>query len=248
MPNPFVRRLHGLIDFTQAEADALAQLMAGRVRTLATGEDLAVQGEPSNGVTVFLTGWAVRAKVLPDGRRQIIAFFLPGDVCGFGNDLFRIMDHMVSALTPVTLIDIDPSQLASVIEEHPRIGRAFRWDRAVSASIQREWTVNLGQRTAFERFGHLFCELLLRLKAAGVADDEHFELPLTQTDLADATGVSTVHANRILQELRQAGLIRLQSGTVEILDYSRLVRLSLFDPSYLHLDGWRPDSGTEPPE
>ncbi len=167
MSNPFVRRLRGLIDLTPAETDALGHLMGGRLRHLATGEDIAVQGEPSEGVMIFMAGWAVRAKVLPDGRRQIIAFFLPGDVAGFGNGLFRLMDHMVSALTPVTLIDIDPAVLASVLEEHPRIGLAFRWDRAVSASIQREWTVNLGQRTAFERFGHLFCELLLRLKAAG---------------------------------------------------------------------------------
>lgn len=239
MPNPFVRRIKGVIDLTASETDALQALLHGRVRQFEPGDEIAGQGQPAEGISVFLGGWSTRAKVLPDGRRQIIAFVLPGDICGFGNSVVRTTDHAIGALSTVTLADLDPSQLGALMTEHTRLRRALRWDRAVGAAIQREWTVNLGCRTAFERFAHLFCELLHRLRAVGLAEGDRFQLPATQTDLADAMGVSTVHANRVLQELRQSGLIRLQGGAVELPDVCRLSRLALFDPTYLHLDGWR---------
>lgn len=239
MPNPFVRRLKQVIDLTASESDALQALLHGRIRQYEPGAEIAGQGQPADGVSVFLAGWSTRAKVLADGRRQIIAFVLPGDICGFGNSVVRTTDHAIGALSTVTLADLDPSQLGALMTEHTRLRRALRWDRAVGAAIQREWTVNLGCRTAFERFAHLFCELLHRLRAVGLAEGDRFQLPATQTDLADAMGVSTVHANRVLQELRQSGLIRLQGGAVELPDVGRLSRLALFDPTYLHLDGWR---------
>jgi CRP-like cAMP-binding protein len=131
--------------------------------------------------------------------------------------------------------EIDPDALAALTLTHPRVTRSLWWEALMTAAIQREWSVNLGQRTAAERIGHLFCELFFRLRAVGLTTDSSYELPVTQADLADASGLSAVHVNRTLQELRAANLIVLRGKTLTIPDLEALKTIALFNPNYLHL-------------
>jgi CRP-like cAMP-binding protein len=145
------------------------------------------------------------------------------------------MDHGVLTLTNCTVAQIPREALLEMTEKHPRIVRALWWTTIVDEAIVREWVANVGRRTASQRIAHLFCELLTRLKAVGLAEDDPFEFPLTQAELADATGLSTVHVNRTLQELRASGLITLKGRLLAIHDAERLKALAGFDPIYLHL-------------
>ena len=183
-----------------------------------------------------MEGWLCRYKELKDGRRQIIAFLLPGDLYEIYNfDLDR-MDYVVGTLTAAKVSTVSRMQLETVAANHPRLQQALRWDMLVAAAIQREWTVNLGQRTSFERIGHLFCELLTRLKAVGLVEGLSFALPITQADLANAVGLSVIHTNRTLRDLRRAGLIVLKARVLTILNFAALKAASAFNPAYLHLD------------
>jgi CRP-like cAMP-binding protein len=136
----------------------------------------------------------------------------------------------------VVLAEISEAAIRDVTLQYPRIAEALWWEMLVTAAIQREWTVSLGQRLATERLGHLFCELFLRLRAVGMTSETSCEFPITQADLGDAMGLSTVHINRTLKELRAAGLIRLRGRQLTIPDFPALQAASLFDPSYLHYE------------
>ena len=241
MHDPLKERLERLIDLTPRELAALDSLRSVRRRSVPAGQFLMQEGQKPSTIKFFVSGWAMRYKMLEDGRRQIIALLVPGDVCDLDIGLICASDHSVAALSPLVFAEIEPDPLFDILSDHPRVERALRWDAAVGGSIQREWIVSLGQRSAFERLGHCFCEMQMRLGAVGLTQDGGFDLPVTQADLADAMGLSTVHANRTIQELRQAGLIRLQGRELRILDFDRLARISLFNPNYLHLQGWAPD-------
>src|SRR5262249_7902061 len=186
-------------------------------------------------INLVLSGWCYRHKHLEDGRRQIIAFFLPGDLCDHNIFILREMDHSVSTITPVTIAGVTREAFEEVTLKHPRITQALWWESLVSAAIQREWTVNLGQRSASERLAHLLCELFLRLQSVGLVEGNSCEFPVTQVELGDATGLSPVHVNRTLQEPRSMGVIELKARTLTIPDLDALMRVSLFNTNYLHL-------------
>ena len=131
---------------------------------------------------------------------------------------------------------ITPDEMTRLTHERPRVTQALWWHELVTTAIQREWTLNLGQRTAYERLGHLLVELYLRLRTVGLASNGRCDFPLTQNDLGDATGLTPVHVNRTLQELRRDGLIELERRHLHILDIERLKSVSMFNPNYLHLD------------
>jgi CRP-like cAMP-binding protein len=145
------------------------------------------------------------------------------------------MDHGVLTLTNCTLAQMPREAVIEITEKHPRLARALWWTTLVDEAILREWVGNIGRRTASQRIAHLFCEFLVRLQAIGLAEGGAYEFPLTQAELADATGLSTVHVNRTLQELRAAGLITLKGRLLTIRDAERLKALAGFDPGYLHL-------------
>ena len=146
------------------------------------------------------------------------------------------MDHSIGAITRLKVAMIGADEMQGLTDERPRITQALWWHELVELAIQREWTVNLGQRTAYERIGHLLVELYLRLRTVGLAHDGRCDFPLTQNDLADATGLTAVHVNRTLQELRRDKLIELERKQLHILDLERLEDVSMFNPNYLHLD------------
>ena len=198
--------------------------------------DLINEGDKPRFVHLVLDGWACRYKQLPDGKRQIVALFVPGDFCDVNVFILKEMDHSIGAITRLKVAMINPDEMNALMAERPRITQALWWHELVSVATQREWTLNLGQRSAYERLAHLLIELYLRLSTVGLSRDGRCDFPLTQNDLADATGLTAVHVNRTLQELRKDGLIELERKQLHILDLPRLKTVAMFNPNYLHLD------------
>ena len=224
--------------FTRLSADDRAALAAlsRSFRYVDPRRDLISEGDHPRFVHLVLDGWACRYKQLPDGKRQIVALFLPGDFCDVNVYILKAMDHSIGAITRLKVTMISPDEMNALTADRPRITQALWWHELVSAAVQREWTLNLGQRSAYERLGHLLVELYLRLKTVGRAHDGRCDFPLTQNDLADASGLTSVHVNRTLQELRRDRLIELERKQLQILDLERLMDISMFNPNYLHLD------------
>ena len=235
MDNRLVRKLERYAKLSADDRAALDELVRQNVRRLRAREDIIREGERPTHISLILQGWACRYKVLEDGRRQIISFFLPGDLCDLNVFVLRQMDHSIGAITPLAYAEVRREAFDSVAER-PRVIQAMWWDSLVMAAVQREWTVNLGQRTAFERVAHLLCELFIRLRSVGLTHGSRCELPVTQAELADAIGLTPVHVNRTLQDLRGQGLIVLQGKELTIPDLERLKDVSLFNDNYLHLD------------
>ena len=233
--NPLVRKLSNYVDLPEDERMALDALVQ-KPKAVAAHTDLVREGDPTDGVYLILTGWACRYKMLPDGQRQIMAYFVPGDLCDQRIFILKRMDHCIGTITPSTVAIIAAETMIDLTDRYPRIARALWWSTLVDEAITREWTVNLGQRDAFERVGHLICETFVRLRAVGLTEGTSFDFPVTQGEVADTTGLTPVHTNRMLQALRAEGLIILKGHRLTILDLDRLVSLSLFNPSYLHLE------------
>ena len=231
-----ISRLQHYVQFSDDERVAIETACGGPVVTVRQRRDLIREGDRPRGVNLILDGWAFRYKTLEDGRRQIIAFYLPGDLCDLHGYILKEMDHSVGALTPVRYVEIPRDRIEGLSMLGPRLNQAFWWDTLTAAAIQREWTVNLGQRDAIERLSHLFCELFFRLRIVGLVEGNCCEIPLTQTDLAEATGMTPVHVNRMVQELRARGLIRWKGREFEALDLDGLCNVAMFNPTYLHLD------------
>ena len=217
------------------DKEALRDATRHRTRHVNPRQDLKREGDAPTTVDVVVSGWACRYKQMEDGRRQITGFLLPGDMSDLNTPVLREMDHSVAAITAVTVAELPREVVDGLLRHHPRVMAALRWDSLVMAATQREWITSLGQRDAFERVGHLLCELFVRLRCVGLTQGGACELPVVQTDLADATGLSAVHVNRTLQELRSAGLIVLKGRTLHIPDLPALQDASLFNPGYLHL-------------
>ena len=210
--------------------------VAGNFRYVDPRHDLISEGERPHFVHLVLDGWACRYRQLPDGKRQIVALFVPGDFCDVNVYILRAMDHSIGAITRLKVAMITPEEMTALTSERPRITQALWWHELVTAAVQREWTLNLGKRSAYERLAHLLIELYIRLKIVDRATDGCCDFPLTQNDLADATGLTSVHVNRTLQELRHDGLIELERKRLQILDLTRMMDIAMFNPLYLHLD------------
>jgi CRP-like cAMP-binding protein len=185
------------------------------------------------------TGLVSRYKTLRNGSRQIVSFHIPGDMVDLQSALVVVADHGIRTHCPTTLVSVAHSDLLELAAAHPEVGRAFWFDTLVDAAIFREWTVNVGRRNARERTSHLLLEFALRFKAAGLYEDDTFELPVTQADLADALGITAVHLNRTLQWLRKHRLIRTHSRSITIENWPEMVSLAGFEAVYLHPEGPR---------
>ena len=180
-----------------------------------------------------------RHKDLPGGGRQIVSFHIAGDMVDLQSLMVIVADHNIHAHTSTTMTMIAHDDLLNVAARYPDVARALWFDTLIDASIFREWTTNVGRRDARERLAHLLLELAVRFKAAGLASDGTFELPLTQLDLADATGMTPVHVNRTLQWLRGEHLIRTHGKSVTIENWQGMCALAGFDTTYLHPEGPR---------
>jgi CRP-like cAMP-binding protein len=196
--------------------------------------DALARGESDAQALAALIGPRVRAS-----RAQLVEApqgLVPGDFCDLHVFILKEMDHSIATLSRCTVVKI-PRQCILELTERPAIARALWWAALVDEATLREWLVNIGARPAEQRLAHLLCELLSRLRVVGLADGGQYELPVTQQELGDTTGMSNVHVNRVLQRLRRDGLITLKDKNLVILDVNRLNAFSGFTPNYLHLDG-----------
>ncbi len=247
MANLPLRKIVLAADLTDDERAALERLLTKTVE-FAPGQDIASEGERPSFSTVLLDGLACRYRTLSNGARQIMAFQIPGDWVDLHSYFIRTMDHSVGAITRCRVGQIPHPLIRETIETFPRLGQAMWRDTMVDSAVFREWVVNIGRRDAYERVAHLLCELHARLEAVGLTDGYSYELPLTQSDLADSVGVSTVHVNRVLQKLRGEGLISFGGKSVSIHDWDRLVEVAGFNPAYLHLREGPPTEGPSSPQ
>ena len=194
------------------------------------------EGEPPEQCAVLLSGFAFRHKVTGEGARQILSVHMPSEFLDMQNSFLGVADHNVQALTRVEVATVAVSALRALCESHPLIGRALWIETLIDAAIFREWIVNVGRRAALSRLSHLLCEFALRLEAAGLGAHEVYELPMTQEQLADATGLTAVHVNRVLKDLQARGLIKRNKRAVEIVDWDALAATGDFSPRYLHFE------------
>ena len=210
--------------------------MCGDIRSYRAKQDLIKEGDRPQAVFLLLEGWACRYKIMPDGRRQIMAYLVPGDLCDVHIFILRQMDHSMALLSNARVAAIPRQQMITLFEERPNLARALWWSTLTDEAVLREWLVNIGQRDARERIAHLLAELWLRLRMVGLTNGGSFDLPLTQSDLGDTLGLTPVHVNRMLQRLRMEGLIDLSRGRLHIPDVPKLMAVTRFEPNYLHLD------------
>lgn len=227
--------LSAFVRLSADDREMLAKALTKRVRVLPPRHDIISEGDRPRFVNVILDGWAQRYKQLADGRRQILSFFVAGDLCDTNVFILRKMDHSLSTVTQVKLAEISQFEFQEIMENSPRISQALWWSELVTVATQREWTTNIGQRTAYERIAHLFCEIFMRLRTIGQTDANGCEFPMTQAEIAEATGLTQVHVNRTIQDLRRNQLIELRGRRLQVLDLGRLEKAAMFNPNYLHL-------------
>jgi CRP-like cAMP-binding protein len=233
MADPLVARLELFEPLSPEDMEALATLTE-RAILCGKRKDILREGDPAGSLYLMRKGWACRYTILPGDRRQIISFVIPGDLCNDHALLFHRMEHSIAALTPCEVGVIPPDRFLQVLTAHPRISRALYWSNLVMESVLRERIVTLGRRSATQRIAHLFCELLLRLRAAGLAKNHSYDLPLTQADIADTLGLNHVHVNRVIRTMRKLGLIKLRGHVLEIPNWDDLTALGEFDPRHLN--------------
>ena len=197
-------------------------------------QDLLREGEKPPFVGALVSGMLCRYKPLPNGQRQIVSLPLPGDIFDLHSFSIAVMDHSVGAITHATVVSATHAAVEAMTEAHPRLGMLLWRDAVVESSIFREWIVNCGRRNAYQRIAHLFCETYVRMAEVGLAEGGHYELPLTQHQLGDAVGLSVVHVNRVLQQLRADALVQYKSGHVTIPDWHAVATAAGFEPGYLH--------------
>ena len=229
---PIVSKLGVFIDLGR-ESLAYLEGLQRNVQHFAAGTDLIVEGETCERIFILQAGWTCSYKMLPDGRRQILNFGLPGDFFGVCSSLFNVAEHSRAALTDVSVTSFPARLIAEMGRTRPEIAMAVQWASAREQAMLAEHLVSLGRRSAFERLAHLILELLNRLQLIGLAGDRSYALPLTQEILADSLGLSIVHVNRTLRKLRERGLIETRDRKIYVRDVDRLAEEAQFEESYL---------------
>jgi len=232
--NLMIRKLESIVSLSDEEKQALRGLPI-QVTSLKTDSDIVRVGDRPSHSFLLVEGFTCVYKLTAEGNRQIVAFHVPGDMPDLHSLHLKVMDTSMATVTPCTVGFIQHEALIQICDRYPRISAAFWRETLVDASIFREWMTGIGRREAYNRMAHLLCEFQVRLSAVGLAEDDTFDLPITQTELADAIGASNVHVNRILQELRANGLIRTSGTQVNVPDWQKLKEAGDFDPLYLHL-------------
>ena len=230
--NPVLRKLERLAPLSDDARDTVDRLLA-TTRNSPPRSDLFEEGEVPESAVLILQGLACRYRRLADGRRQITGYLLPGDLCDPDLEFLGRMDHAVGTLTPCRIARVSRESLSGLLSQHPSIAEGMRRAKVLEEAILREWVINLGSRSATERLAHLFCELLVRFQAVGLATQDSYEFAVSQAEIGDTMGLSTVHVNRTLQALRGAGLIELKAGVLRIRDVARLHEVAEFTPTYL---------------
>jgi CRP-like cAMP-binding protein len=230
-----LKKLRQRTEISPEEEQAI-RAAVGEVRHIRADELVVRSGEELNSSVLLLEGWLARSKDLAGGERQVTELHVAGDFADLHGFTLKRLDHDVLALSDCRVALVPHERIREITEEFPRLGRVFWFSTNVDAAITRELALSLGQRTAISRMAHLFCELYVRLDVVGKTKRDGYEFPLTQRELSECLGLTVVHANRTLQELRRRGLVELENRQLKILDRNGLEGLAEFDPAYLYLD------------
>ena len=226
------KKLEAYFPLSPDELNGLAEIQSNP-RIVKRGKRLTQEGQTGQKVFVLNAGWACSYKSLPDGQRQIISFPIAGDCVGLRSVLLRTADHSFSTLTDAVVSSVEGPRILKCINEFPRLGAALLWAASREEAMVVEHLVNIGRRSSLERVAHFFMELAERLSMIGVATQDEFKCPLTQYVLADALGLSAIHVNRVLRQLRELDLLTLRKGGVRIHDLEGLRTLAGFQGGYL---------------
>jgi CRP-like cAMP-binding protein len=232
---PLIRRLESIFTLTDDERQALQDLPM-QVVDLGADQDIVREGDRPTQCCLFLEGLRCAYKMTADGKRQIVTFTIPGDIPDLQSLHLKVLDTSVGTLEPSKVGFIQHEDLHKLCKRHYRIASALWRETLIDASIFRSWMLSIGQRAAYNRVAHLLCEMLVRLKAVGLAEDHACDLPITQAEFGDALGLSTVHVNRVLQQLRAEGLISTKGARLTVPDWDKLQDVGDFDATYLHLE------------
>jgi len=229
-----IRKLDRLVELGEADRKAIRALPFRR-ESVSPGHYLVREGAEVTHCCLLLTGYASRHKMSGNGARQIVSFHLAGDILDLQHLLFPRADHNVQAMSGATVAWLPVEALRTLSQESAAIGAGLWRDTLIDASIFREWVLNVGQREAKSRIAHMLCEFAIRREAAGLGTPEQFELPMTQQQIAEATGITAVHVNRMLQMLGADGVIQRDGRSFSIVDWKRMREVADFNPDYLHL-------------
>ncbi|GAW42096.1 Anaerobic regulatory protein [Brevundimonas sp. SH203] len=224
-----------LRDRLSAEEVAALEAVLDAPKTVAPGADIVREHTRPMYSTLLISGFSARYSTLEDGSRQITEINVSGDFIDLHSLLMKQMDHGVVALSDCVIAETPHAALIDITERHPHLGRLLWLDTIIDAAIHRQWLVAMGRRSGLGHLAHLVCELYLRLQAVGQTGEMRFDLPLTQSVLGDALGLSSVHVSRLITEMKSEGLVNWSGGRIEILDWRRLCEIAEFDPTYLRL-------------
>lgn len=227
------RKLNTFMPLTRDELTCLAEIQSVPLR-MSRGQELVQEGQTGHKAFVLQQGWACSYKSLPDGGRQIISFPIAGDCVGLRSVLLRTADHSFLALTDAVVSAVDRNHIMHCVTEFPRLGAALLWAASRDEAMVVEHLVSVGRRTAIERMAHFFMELTERLTLIGQATETEFKCPLSQFVMADALGLTAIHVNRVLRQLREQRLLTVYKGRVHIHDLQALRKLSGFEGGYLN--------------
>jgi CRP-like cAMP-binding protein len=229
-----VRKLETLYNLDEDERQAIRALPL-QVRDLRRDQDIAREGDRPSQCCLLLEGLIYRYKSEETGKRQILGFNTPGDLPDLQSLALDELDHSIGTASAARVAFVSHLDMRRLIGAYPRLSQALWRDTLVEASIAREWLLNVGQREAYRRIAHLFCELYTRLKAVGLVHNDTFRFPISQLMLGEAVGVTSVHVNRVLQQLRKHKLVEWAKGDLEVRDWQGLVDAAGFETRYLHL-------------
>jgi CRP-like cAMP-binding protein len=228
-----IRKLDKLAHLEAQDREEIAALPFA-FKTASPHTYLVREGSESRNCCVLLTGYACRHKTTNKGGRQIVSFHVPGDILDLQHLLLTVADHSLETITEVTYATVPAADLKELARQRPNIAEALWRDTLIDASIFREWVLNVGRRDAQSRIAHMLCEFVVRCESAGLGRPQQFDLPMTQEDIGDATGLTSVHVNRSLRALADTGILDHRGRSVKIVNWDRLRRVAGFDPAYLH--------------
>ena len=223
-------------DVLSDEEERVLRASVSEVRELAPGKLIVQAGTTLSQCTLLCEGYVCRYRDLADGQRQIMEIHVPGDFLDLHSFLLKQLEHNVGTMAPVVYASVPHEAIRIITETQPHLARMLWFSTLLDAAIHRERILSVGRRSAAARIAHLFCELYVRLELVGLAQEGRYRLPLTQGDLADTTGLTSVHVNRMLKKLRGDGLLTFRGGEAVIHDWEGLQRVAEFDPAYLYLE------------
>jgi len=228
-----LRRLNTVSGLDDADIAAIRALPIN-VRHWDAGRTIVSDGERPTDCCLVIEGFCVRAKTILDGQRQILSIHIPGEIPDLQSLHLHRMDHDLIAVAPSTLGFISHTSMRALTRTNPNIAEVLWRDTLIDSAIFREWIVNVGQRPAASRLAHTVVELRRRLAVIGREAGDTFEMPLTQEQISEALGITPVHANRIIRQLRDDGIVDINRGRVTVLNEAKLADLAQFDDRYLH--------------